>query len=74
MIQLAGQDPVPAPVPGQKHHLAPRQLAGEETVRGRAEGRLDFDPLLLGKAFDMIQTAAADNADTGLRHAGSYSG
>ena len=73
MIQFAGQNPVTPPVPGQEHHLAPRQLAGQKTVRGRAEGRLDLDPLLAGEAFDMIQPAAADNANTILRHAHRYS-
>ena len=73
VVELAGQNPVAAPVPGQKHDLAPRQLAGEETVRGRAKGRLDLDPLLLGKAFDMIEAAAADDADAMLRHGRGYS-
>jgi hypothetical protein len=65
---------VAARVPGQEHDLAAGQLAGEETVRGRAEGRLDIDPLLTGEAIDMIEAAAADDADTGLRHGGTYSG
>src|ERR1035438_1909295 len=74
VVQFARQNPVATSMPGQEYDLAPRQLAGEKTVRGRAEGRLDIDPLLLGKAFDMIQPTATDDADTGLRHAGNYSG
>ncbi len=38
VIQFAGQNPVAPPVPGQKHHLAPRQLAGEE-IHPRASRR-----------------------------------
>ena len=74
VVQLAGQNAVAAPVPRQEHHLAPGQLAGEEIVRGRAEGRFDLHPLLVGEAFDVIKPAAADDADTILRHARGYSG
>src|SRR5258706_186052 len=73
MIQFAGQHAMAASMPGQKHHLASRQLPGQQLIRRRAKGSFDFDPLLLSKAFNMIQAAAADNADARLRHGPLYS-
>ena len=49
MIQFAGQNPVAAAVPRQEDHVAPGQLAGEQIVRGRAEGRFDLHPFLVVK-------------------------
>ena len=63
MVQFAGQNAVAAPVARQKNHFAPGELAGEKFIRRRAERRFDLHPFLVGEAFDVIQAAAADDAD-----------
>ena len=63
MIQLARQNAVAASVARQKNHVAPGERAGEKFVRRRAERRFDLHPFLIGKTFDVIQAAAADDAD-----------
>jgi hypothetical protein len=52
-----------ASVPWQEDHFAPGQAAGEKLIRRIPERGFDFDPLLLGEAFDVIKAAAADDAD-----------
>ena len=74
VIQFAGQDPMPAPVPRQKHHFAAGQRSGQQIVRWRAKRGFNFDPFLSGKPFNMVEAGPADDADAMFRHAGSYSG
>ena len=69
MIQFAGQDAVAAAVPRQENHVAPGEFAGEQIVRGRAKGRFDLHPFLVGEAFDVVKAGAADDADAMFRHA-----
>jgi uroporphyrinogen-III synthase len=66
MVQLAGQDPVPASVPGEKNHFASGKPAREQIVRGLAERGFDFHPLLVRETFDAVKSGAADDADAML--------
>ena len=43
-----------------------------ERRRMAAKRRLQFDPLLVGEPFDVIETAPADDANPVLRHGRSY--
>ena len=61
-------DTMTAPVPGQKHDFAPREFAGKEIVRGRAERRLDLHPLLIGETFYVIESAATNDANLRFSH------
>ena len=63
MIQLARQQLVTAAMARQEHHLTTRNFAGEKVVGRRAERRFDLHPFLVGKAFDVIEPRAADDAD-----------
>ena len=65
---------MPPAVPGEKHDFPPLKLPGQQIVRGRAKGRLDLHPFLPGQTFDVIQSAAADNANAIVRHGGRYNG
>jgi hypothetical protein len=69
MVEFAGQDPVTAPVSREKNHVAPAEFAGQKIIRRRAEGRFDFDPFLVGKAVDVIETCATDYAYAMFSHA-----
>lgn len=68
MIELARENPVTTTVAWQEDDIATAQLAGQQIIRGRAERRFDLHPFLPGEAFDVIQPAAADNADPMIRH------
>ena len=63
MVELARQDPVAACVARQKHHLAASQFAREKGVGRIAKGSLHLHPFLPGKAFDGIESTAADDAN-----------
>src|SRR5476649_1317377 len=52
-----------ASVAREKNHVASGESAGEQFVGRRTEGRFDLHPFLAGEAFDVIQSAAADDAD-----------
>ncbi len=64
MVQFARQDAVAASVARQKNHLALGELAGEKRIGWIAERRFDLHPFLAGESFDVIQAAAADDADS----------
>ena len=72
MIQFARHDAMSASVPGQEHDLAPREFAGEKIVRGRAERGFDLDPFLVGETFNVVKSAAANNANSMTRHGAFY--
>ena len=74
MIQFAGQNAMAASVAWKENHVAPGKLAGEQFVRRRAERSFDLDPFLIREALNVIEAAAADDANAMLRHAGFYSG
>ena len=63
VVQLARQDPVAACVARQKHHLTASQFAREKGVGRIAKGSLHLHPFLPGKAFDGIESTAADDAN-----------
>ena len=73
MIQFAGQNAMAASVSRQENHFAPGEFAGEKIIRRRAKRRFDFDPFLIGETFNVIKSAAADNANSIVRHAPVYS-
>ena len=66
VVEFAGEDAVAASVPGQEDDVASGEFAGEEGVRGWAEGGVELDPFLAGEAFDLVEAAAADDADARL--------
>ena len=63
MIQLAGQNFVAASVSRQENHVASGDFSGEQIVGRPAEGRFDFHPFLVGEAFDVVKSRAADDSD-----------
>ena len=65
-VQLRGQDAVSAPMPGQKGHLAPLQLAQHKGVGRLAKGRLHALFMHIRKSGHRVQPAAADNANLRL--------
>ena len=64
MIQFAGQNPVAASVARQKNHVASGEFAGEQIIGRRAERRFDLHPFLVGEAFEVVKSGAADDADS----------
>src|SRR5437660_9015491 len=69
MIQFMRQNPVSASVSRQKVNTATEQCSADDRIGGRAERRIDLVFGQVGKTFDMIETAAADNSDGWLIHA-----
>lgn len=65
VIQLAGQDSMATRMARQKSHGAAFECACENFIGGVAEWSFDFDPFLVGKTLDVVQSASADNADGG---------
>jgi hypothetical protein len=63
MIQFARQNAMTAAMTRQKHDVASTEFSGKKIVGWRAEGSINFEPFLIREAFDMIQSAAADDAD-----------
>ena len=61
-VDLGGRNPVAAPVPRQKHHALAVELAAQQFVRRLAERRGDLLPALAGEAVDVVDAAAADDA------------
>jgi hypothetical protein len=68
VIQFARQNPVAAPVPREKDHVAPAQFSGEQIVGRFAERRFDLHPLLVREAIDVVKARAADDPDFVFRH------
>ena len=62
-VDLRGRNPVAAPVPWQKYHRLAVELAAQQFVRRPAERRRYLLPALAGEAVDVVDTAAADNAE-----------
>ena len=62
-IDLGGRQHVPAAVPRHEHDRLAVERAEAEFVGGRAERALDPAPLDIRQAVDLIEPAAADNAD-----------
>src|ERR1700733_11444068 len=62
-----------ASVSRQENHFAPGNFSGEQIVRWRAEWRFDFHPFLVGEAFDVVKSRAADDSDSIFRHKFFYS-
>ena len=52
-----------ATVARQEDHRSSGQFAGEDTVGRLAEWCCDGHPFLTGQSFDVIKSAAADDAD-----------
>src|SRR5439155_977026 len=63
MVQFARENAVPATVTRQEDDRTTGQFPGQKAVRRRAKGRRYLLPFLLAETFDVIKTAAADNAD-----------
>src|ERR1043166_91335 len=59
-----------ATVPWNKNYFAPREVAGQQIVRGRAEGRFDPHPFEPGQTVDVIKAAAADDTHAMTAHGG----
>src|SRR3546814_15014295 len=62
-VQRRGRQLVAAAVARQEHQPLAVQLAAQQRIGGRAEGRLDAAPLGVAEALDLVDAAAADNAD-----------
>jgi hypothetical protein len=54
----------------EKNDVAAGEPAGEKIIGGFSERGLDLHPFLMGKAFDGIKSAAADDADFVFGHGG----
>src|SRR4030095_1852920 len=68
VIQFMRQNPVPASVSRQKINAATRDCSADDRIGRDAEGRIDFVFGQIRKAFQVIETAAADNSDGWLIH------
>ena len=68
MIQFVRQNPVPASMSRQEVNAATKHCSADDRIGRRAEGRIDLVLGQVGKAFQMIETAAADNPDGWLIH------
>src|SRR3546814_2163563 len=62
-VQRRGRQLVAAAGARQEHQPLAVQLAAQQRIGGRAEGRLDAVPLGVAEALDLVDAAAADNAD-----------
>lgn len=72
MIQLRWQNAMPARMARKKNHFASGELAGEKIVGRRAERGFNFHPFLPGETFNVIQSAAANDSNSVIRHARVY--
>ena len=52
-----------AAVARQEHHIGAGEAAEEERIGRSPEGRADVDPLRLAQPLDLVEAAAADNAE-----------
>src|SRR5664279_2987936 len=62
MVQFARQNPMTASMAREKNHVTPGKFAGEQIVGGIAERRFDLHPFLVGEAFKVVKSGAADDA------------
>src|SRR5579862_9619821 len=74
VIQITGQDSMTAPMTRKKHHFTSLKMTGQKIVGWRAKRGFDLHPFLIGQAFDVIESATADDSNAMLRHGGRYSG
>jgi hypothetical protein len=68
-VDLARKDPMAAPVAGQEDEACPAEAPDHEVVGRVAEGSLDahaLDPL---EARELVEPAAAEDAERPIRHA-----
>lgn len=68
MVEFAWQDAMAASMARKKNNVAAGEFAGEKFVGRSAEGGVDLHPFLVGKTFDVVKAAAANNADARIRH------
>jgi hypothetical protein len=66
-VELGGQDAMAAAVAGKEGDFAAFELAEDEGVRGRAEGRFHGFLVDVGESRHGVEPAAADDADFRLR-------
>src|SRR3546814_3625749 len=62
-VQRRGRQLVAAAVARQEPQPLAVQLAAQQRIGGRAEGRLDAAPPGVAEALDLVDAAAADNSD-----------
>src|ERR1700759_598621 len=72
MIQFAREDAMSTSVARKKYDFALADSAGQHFIRWRAEWGFDFNPFLIGKAFDVIKAAAANDPNSIFIHRRSY--
>jgi hypothetical protein len=63
VVQLAGHNPMPSAMAREEYYVAAGEAAGKELVGGGAKRCFNRTPFLVFKALDIVQAAAADNAD-----------
>ena len=64
VVQFARQDAMAAPVPGKKNDFASTKPAGQKLIGWRTKGCFHSHPFLVSESIDVIQPAAADDADS----------
>src|SRR5882724_1340797 len=67
-VQLGRREPVAAAVAWEEDDTAVLELAGAELVGGIAEGRAHPAPADVRQSFQLVEPAAADDADGGAVH------
>src|SRR5581483_6652567 len=67
-VQLARQEPMPAPVPGQEDETRPAEAPDDDLVRGRPERRIDRETLDRLEPGKLVESAAAEDAEGRFRH------
>src|SRR5437870_2896087 len=65
-IQLARQNAMPARMPRQEGHATAFERAHDVSVTGRAEWRLQLNLARVLKSGNVVEPAAADDADLSL--------
>jgi len=68
VIYLGRQNAMAPPMARQKINVPAGYGAADDCIRGRPEGRLDAMFCHVSKPFHVIQAAAADDSNRGLRH------
>ena len=63
MVELTWQNAMPAAMAWKKHHFPAGKCAGEQLIGSFPERRFYSAPFLVFKAFNIVQAAAADDAD-----------
>ena len=63
MVELTWQNAMPAAMAWKKHYFPTGKCAGEQLIGSFPERRFYSAPVLVFKAFNIVQAAAADDAD-----------